>query len=48
MPTNSEYRFICAAKMAERMDRVILLAGGIVKEKTTGAKGTIITVMKAE
>ncbi len=48
MSRGQEYQFICAADMAEKMDRVICLAGGMVKHKDVLLEGTVITVMKAE
>ena len=48
MSKNHEYQFVCAADMAEKMDRVIRIAGGMVKQKKVLLEGTVITVMKVD
>lgn len=48
MARGHEFKFICAADMAGKMDRVITFAGGVVRSKELRPDGTVITVMKAE
>jgi hypothetical protein len=48
MVRGHEFQFICSADMAERMDRVITINGGVVRSREHSLEGTVITVMKAE
>jgi hypothetical protein len=47
MSKDQEYQFICTADMAGKMDRVICLAGGRVKQKKVFLQETIVTVIKS-
>ncbi len=48
MNRGQELQFICADNMAGKMERVIHLAGGVIREQEQETDGTVITVMKAE
>ncbi len=48
MTRGHEFQFICADDMAGKMDRVVLINGGVIRSKKQEKKGTVITVMKAE
>ncbi len=48
MTRGREFQFICTADMAGKMDRIVTLAGGIIRAKDIQADGTVLTVMKAE
>jgi len=40
------YTFLCNDKMAEKMDRVVALAGGEIFEKDVRSYGVVISVRK--
>ncbi len=48
MNRGQEFQFICADDMAGKMERVIRLAGGVIRMQKQEVDGTSITVMKAE
>ena len=48
MNRGQEFQFICAGNMAGKMDRVIRMAGGVIRREEQKTDGTVITVMKAE
>ncbi len=47
MQQGEKFQFICAADMAERMGRVVNLAGGMIAEREVHPEGTVVTVAKA-
>jgi hypothetical protein len=47
MVRNQEYRFVCDADMARRMDRIVTLAGGVILAQETSSEDVVIRVMKA-
>ncbi len=48
MQQGEKFQFICAADMAEKMGRVVSLAGGMIDERKVRPEGTVITVLKAQ
>ncbi len=48
MTRSQEFQFICTADMAGKMERIVSLAGGVIRAKDIQARGTVIRVMKAE
>lgn len=46
MAAGQEFHFLCEEKMAEKMDRVVALAGGEIFEKDERSYGTVISVRK--
>ncbi len=48
MTRSQEYRFICDADMARRMDRLVTLAGGVIRAQDAGPEGVVLRVMKVE
>ncbi len=48
MVRSQEFSFICDAKVAEKIDRVVTLAGGVIKSREKVGEDTVICVMKGE
>lgn len=48
MLRNEEFSFICGAKVADKIDRVIVLAGGEIRNKKKVGEDTVIRIMKGE
>jgi hypothetical protein len=46
MKPGREFHFLCADKMAARMDRVVELAGGEITAKDTRSYGVVVSVRK--
>ena len=46
MATGEEYRFLCIPKMAEKMDRVVALAGGEITLREVRPYGVVLGVRK--
>lgn len=46
MSVGQELHFLCAEKMAEKMDRVIDLGGGEIFDKDARSYGVVISVRK--
>jgi len=48
MAAGQEFRFLCTDKMAEKMDRIIDLAGGEISNRDDRSYGVVIAVRKKE
>lgn len=48
MAAGQEFRFLCTDKMAEKMDRVITLAGGKIIDRDDRSYGVVFSVLKRE
>lgn len=48
MAAGQEFCFLCIEKMAEKMDRIVALAGGEVFNKDVRSYGVVICVRKKE
>jgi len=48
MLRSQKFSFICDAKVADRIDRVVTFAGGVIKSKEKVGEDTVICVMKGE
>jgi hypothetical protein len=48
MSAGQVFRFLCVEKMAEKMDRVVALAGGEICNKDVRNYGVVISVKKRE
>ena len=48
MLRSQEYSFICDAKVAEKIDRIVTIAGGVIKSREKVGEDTVICVMKGE
>jgi len=48
MSRSQEYSFICEGKVAEKIERVIAFAGGVIKSREKIGSNTVICVMKGE
>lgn len=48
MANGEEFCFLCNEKMAEKMDRVVALAGGEIFGRDNRSYGVVITVRKQE
>jgi hypothetical protein len=46
MAAGQEFRFLCIDKMAEKMDRIVALAGGEILDKDVRSYGVVIFVRK--
>ena len=46
MTAGQEFRFLCTEKMAEKMDRVVVLAGGEIRDRDDRPYGVVISVSK--
>ena len=48
MVTKQKYSFICDAKVAGKIDRVVAFAGGMITSREMIGEDTVICVMKGE
>ena len=48
MSRSQEYSFICDDKVAEKIERVVTFAGGVIKSREKNGNDTVICVMKGE
>jgi hypothetical protein len=48
MTRGQEFQFICAADMAGKMDRIVIVAGGVICLTEQHPEGTVMIVRKAE
>ncbi|BCL63264.1 hypothetical protein DGMP_39570 [Desulfomarina profundi] len=46
MATGEEFHFICDGKMADKIERIILLNGGEISAKDTRSYGVVISIRK--
>jgi len=46
MAASQEFRFLCTDKMAEKMDRIVTLAGGEIITRDDRSYGVVISVRK--
>ena len=48
MAAGHGFRFLCTDKMAEKMDRIVALAGGEIINRDDRSYGVVISVLKKE
>lgn len=46
MTGGETFQFLCVEKMAEKMDRVVALAGGEICDKDVRSYGVVVSVRK--
>ena len=46
MAVGQDFHFLCSDKMAEKMDRVVSLAGGEISHREIRSYGVVISVRK--